>query len=878
MELFKNGSKWLKADFHLHTNADTEFLYNNNCEHPEKNTFPNDFVEKLSQQNIRIGVITNHNKFDFEEFKSIRKKAKHKDIFILPGVELSINEGTNGIHILIVFSEQWIENGKNYISSFLTSMFPSKTESEYNNENGRSEKNLLQVLEELNKNNRDYFIVFAHVEQRNGLWKELGGGRLGDLSENRYSSLRQKTLGFQKVRNDDLREKVKLWLKDWYPAEVEGSDCKKIEEIGDKSGETWIKVGDYSFEAVKYALIDYKNRLSNIKPADLKHSYLESISFTGGLLNQQTFNFSPELNSLIGIRGSGKSSVIEAIRYALDIHFGDKAIDKSYKEGLINHTLKSGGKVSVIAKDRLGNKYEISRVLNEAPEVFINGQLKSGISITKTIIHKPIYFGQKDLSSTGEGFEKDLVEILVEHKLIGIREKIESKKNDVISNCIELEKLTDVDKKIKDNTSRKEDAEYRLKIYKDNGIENKLKEQSSFESDLRKIQDILESIEYFSNDFKQVIDSHEDELKNQILYKSKFNSDYFADFFSEYSKIISNFDNLKSYTIKIEEIANLLLKKKNDFEKLKKSKRDAFEEVRRNLEVELQQSGKSLDLEEFPKIEKTIETTTKLLKSLQIEQTRKQELRNMLKENLSELNKLYHHEFSLIKEELDIINAKKSSLRIEAQYKGDKEAFRKFFKETFRGSKIWESSLQSIVEEHSDFSEIYNNIEKILSSLTSSSERFKNYFYDNIKELLTWQVPNKFTITYRGKELIHHSLGQRASALILFVLSQNENDLIIIDQPEDDLDNQTIYEEVIKLLRTLKVKTQFIFATHNANFPVLGDSEKIFSFKYEDEKITFTEGSIDSPLMQHEIVDIMEGGEDAFNKRKEIYNIWKPLS
>ncbi|MBI9032171.1 histidinol-phosphatase [bacterium] len=878
MELFKNGSKWLKADFHLHTLADTEFVYKNNCEYPEKNTFPNDFVERLSQQDIRIGVITNHNKFDFEEFKSISKKAKQKDIFILPGVELSINEGANGIHTLIVFSEHWIENGKNYISSFLTSMFPSKTESEYNNENGRSEKNLLQVIEELNKTSRDYFLVFAHVEQSNGLWKELSGGRLKDLSEPRYSSLRQRTLGFQKVRTNDLRVKVKSWLGDWYPAEVEGSDSKKIEDIGDKSGETWIKVGDYSFEAVKYALIDYKNRLLNNKPDEFKHSYIESISFTGGLLDQHTLNFSPELNSLIGIRGSGKSSVIEAIRYALDIHFGDKAIDKSYKERLLNYILKSGGKVSVIAKDRLGNKYEISRVLNEAPEVFINEKLNSGISITKTIIHKPIYFGQKDLSSTGEGFEKDLVEILVEHKLIGIREEIEIKKNAVIGNCIELEKLSDVDNKIKDTKNRKKDAEYRLKIYKDNGIENKLKEQSSFESDLRKIQGILASIENFNNDLKQVIDSYEDDLKNQTLHKSKHNSDYFDDFFSEYSKIISNFDNLKSTTIKIDDIANILEKKKNDFENLKKSKRETFEEVRRKLEVELHNSGKSLDLEEFPKIEKAIETTTQLLKSLEEQQNRKQELRLKLKENLSELNKLYHREFSLIKEELDKINIQNSSLRIEAQYKGDKDAFLKFFKEAFRGSKIWENSLQNIVQEYSDFSAISNDIENVLSSLTSSSETFKNYFYNNIKGLLTWQVPNKFTITYRGKELIHHSLGQRASALILFVLSQNENDLIIIDQPEDDLDNQTIYEEVIKLLKTLKVKTQFIFATHNANFPVLGDSEKIFSFKYEDEKITFTEGSIDSPLMQHEIVDIMEGGEDAFNKRKEIYNIWKPLS
>ncbi len=146
----------------------------------------------------------------------------------------------------------------------------------------------------------------------------------------------------------------------------------------------------------------------------------------------------------------------------------------------------------------------------------------------------------------------------------------------------------------------------------------------------------------------------------------------------------------------------------------------------------------------------------------------------------------------------------------------------------------------------------------------------------NLPALLTWQVPNRFIIEYRGKELKRHSLGQRASALILFALSQQENDLIIIDQPEDDLDNQTIYEDVIKLIRRLKPKTQFIFATHNANFPVLGDAEQIFSCAYSDDSITVTSGSIDRPNLQQEIVDIMEGGEEAFKQRKRIYEIWKP--
>jgi ABC-type cobalamin/Fe3+-siderophores transport system ATPase subunit len=118
-------------------------------------------------------------------------------------------------------------------------------------------------------------------------------------------------------------------------------------------------------------------------------------------------------------------------------------------------------------------------------------------------------------------------------------------------------------------------------------------------------------------------------------------------------------------------------------------------------------------------------------------------------------------------------------------------------------------------------------------------------------------------------------LGQRASALILFVLGQRENDVIVIDQPEDDLDNQTIYEDVIKLIRKLKPNMQFILATHNPNIPVLGDAEHVHVCSFSDEKITVQSGGLDDPEQQKRIVTIMEGGEEAFERRKVIYNIWK---
>ena len=183
--------------------------------------------------------------------------------------------------------------------------------------------------------------------------------------------------------------------------------------------------------------------------------------------------------------------------------------------------------------------------------------------------------------------------------------------------------------------------------------------------------------------------------------------------------------------------------------------------------------------------------------------------------------------------------------------------------------------LAELVKTFADGSALYREIDKARTMVGASAAIFDQYLQDNLSPLLTWQVPNAYSIKYHGKHLKNHSLGQRASALILFVLSQRENDLIIIDQPEDDLDNQTIYEDVIKLVRKLKPKTQFIFATHNPNIPVLGDAEQIIACDYTEDSIQPTVGSIDAPALQDAIVRIMEGGSEAFQRRKEIYEIWK---
>lgn len=870
---FPQGSRWLRVDFHLHTAADKEFSYVG-----ESDYYYSNYVKALKDASIEVGLITNHNKFDLGEFKALQKTAKKQGIFLLPGIELSVNDGSNGIHTLVVFSDEWLANGNDYINQFLNVAFEGKTPDQYENENGRSTLGLLETIKKLEGYNRDFFLVFAHVEDKSGLWTELDGGRLQELGKSDLFCRR--VLAFQKVRTHDVpnrkcRVKIQNWLCEAYPAEVEGSDPKAMDQIG-KGEKCWLKIGDFTFEAIKYAMLDHEHRMAS-EPQKFGHSHIRNVSFDGGVLDGKTLNFSPELNTLIGIRGSGKSSVLEVIRYALEIPFGEKALDTDYKKDLVDHVLGSGGKVTLQAVDQRGQEYEIRRISRERPDVYVNGILQPGISIRETVLHKPIYFGQKDLSSTGDGFEKDLVEKLVGSKLAEIRKRISDQSQKVVELVRRLKKLSSTDERKKEFEAKKQDAEFRLQFYKDHGVEERLQKQVDFDADARKCAQVVDFVQTYLSELESFINQHEDDLRNNRIYTSKQNETFFADFFACYEKLIASFGRVKEAFTLGKQVALELQHKSHEFSKTKDSLKEEFAEIERKLAEQLKESGaQSIRPEEFRKLRTAVDQATQMLQALEKEESSRSILNAELLKELALLNDLWHEEFRSVKSELDKVNRSNSSLMIEAEFKGDKVAFITFMKDIFRGSRLRDATFQNLTGRFVDFGAMFKEWEAVLREIGNSAQVFSQYYNDNLEALLTWQAPTRFIIKYRGKELKHHSLGQRASALILFVLSQQENEVYFIDQPEDDLDNQTIYEDVIKLIRRLKPKTQFIFATHNANFPVLGDAEQIISCAFSDDKVQTVIGSIDCPKLQQEIVDIMEGGEEAFMQRKRRYEIWKP--
>lgn len=399
--IFENGAIWVRSDFHLHTRADAEFQYSG-----DPNFFAAQYIQKLIEQEINIAVITNHNKFDCPEFKELRKNAFKKDIYLLPGIEFSVKDGAKGLHILIVFDDTWIDNQENhnYIQDFITSAFVGINgydRPEYKNSNFTFK----EACSHLEKFSRDYFIIMAHVDDSSGLFCELQGRGLEDFLK---ADCFNRIIAFRKVRNRDNLKKVHSILKGPVPVSVEGTDAahKGIEGIGcgnEVNGitqKTFIKIGAFNFEALKFALLDYENRVSTEKTEHTR-AYLKSISFKSKRLGDNTLHFSSSMNNLIGIRGSGKSSILETVRYALDISLSKNTKDRDYKEALVSELLGSGGKMIMEIIDAHNRTFIAEKIYGEKTNIFLNDELQSNLKVN-AIINKPLYFGQKDLSELGE--------------------------------------------------------------------------------------------------------------------------------------------------------------------------------------------------------------------------------------------------------------------------------------------------------------------------------------------------------------------------------------------------------------------------------------------------------------------------------------------
>ncbi len=863
-ETFRHGAAWVRADFHLHTNADREFQYSG-----DPNFYASNYVDALLAAEIRLGVITNHNKFDLTEFKTLRSTAKKRGIHLLPGVELSVNDGANGIHTLVVFSDQWFSDGADQINPFLTVAFEGKAPAQYENENGRSSLSLIETIRKLEGYHHDFFLIFAHVEQSGGLWEALDGGRLEELGQDEF--FRRHTMGFQKVCTHDgagrglpCRTKVQDWLKDAYPAEVEGSDPKTLEEIG-KGKRCYLKLGELSFEAVKFALFDHTHRVRPSLPEPRQSVIIRQVRFEGGMLDGSTIPFSQSLNCLIGPRGNGKSAVIECLRHALGFR---EESDEKYKTGLVERMLSPAGKVVVDAVDEHGRKVRVERERSGRPSVFLEDSYRE--IDPGQVLKDILYFGQKDLSTRSESFDEGFLDKLLADRLDSKLQEEARLIETVRQTARQLKETQDASERIVAIYKERNELEIQLQVYIDKGVDQKLEEMTRFDADRQAIHAWQDELKQLGTGLKDAANWDEVDRVFPILH-------------SRHSELIRGDLSLaKAKSDEAKQTAKASLEHLREAFTIITDATKKLTPVQEEIKTEVAALQKTLnepqlDLEMFRKKKARLEQLKKLLDAGEHRAKTEQTARDQLGAAVTALHEFWRARFMEREAEVRRLEQElPSEIRIQTVFKGKRKAFADFLRATMKGSGLQGASYETLQDAFIDGRELYQGRSELGEHLTEmAANKVQSSLLSHLSEFLTFRTPDLTEIHYYGKPLGDYSLGQRATVILHILMHLRRHPVILIDQPEDDLDNETLYSHFIQQLLDRKERTQFIFATHNPNIPVLGDAEQTIVCRKEGDAFSFEHGSIDDKNIQSRIVTVMEGGEDAFRRRKEIYQLWK---
>ncbi|MEG0693425.1 MAG: hypothetical protein RR444_10135 [Oscillospiraceae bacterium] len=536
---------------------------------------------------------------------------------------------------------------------------------------------------------------------------------------------------------------------------------------------------------------------------------------------------------------------------------------------LITHVLKSGGKVIVELINRHGALYRVEKIYGQKEDIYKDNVLQQGITLD-AILQRPVYFGQKDLSNKNSDFENGLVNKLIGSRLNEVKKKIDSQKQEIQRIVFALKEYSNLSLMKKDTETIKNNAEHKLKLFEEKGISDKLQKQTNFESDISKVNNYISGLNSYISDLTSLIMNYDYLVKPFVL--SDPNKDISNVIVQQQDKLKLELDKLKSISVESQKSKDAFLLILTQLKERREALKEEFAQIKREINIP------ELNPDDFIKINRELETSKLKLAEIEKSEDKRKDLLRSLLETCAKLDTLWHEEFMTLQQEVDKINDSGTKLSIEINYKERKDKFLDKLQEICKGSGIRSTAYDSIVSDYADFIDMWkNDFAKLTSTLNENQlVEFKKRFSANLFELLTFQVGNRLVIKFEGKPLKDHSLGQRASALILFLLTQKDNDILIIDQPEDDLDNQTIYQDVIHEIKKLKGEMQFIFATHNANIPVLGDSEMLVACEYIDGKeIKLEKGSVDCPPIQKKIINIMEGGKEAFNIRRKIYKIWE---
>ena len=849
-----------------------------------------EIVEKAVELKISVLAITDHN--SVSGVPAFRAAAEGRGVHIFPGFELSSSEG---VHVLCVYPQDTDDDrlGR-FLGEFgITNTAPSSDP---------ANKSFVDILGKVRT--QGGVTIAAHVTNDRGLLDVLSGqprvrawrhedlraiqipGPIADLPRNIRQIIENRNSDYR--RADSADESLAI-------AVINARDVATPEDLADIAASCWIKMSNVSVEGLRQAFLDPTSRIRLSQKSgqieDEAHAELVAMAWEGGFLDGAMVHFNPNLNVLVGGRGTGKSTIIESIRAVLATEaVGDEA--RKAHEGIIRHVLRNGTKISILVRAHRPERREycIERTIPNPPIVRDNQGNVSNLT-PQDILPRVEVYGQHEISELTKSREKltRLLDRFVEEDEPLSRRKREVKR-ELDKNRRDLIEVRGELQQIGEHLAALPGLEETLKRFRDAGLEERLSEQSLLVREER----ILTSIPERVAPFRDCLESLQERLPiDRTFLSSQALADLpGAEILSGANAVLEQLDRdlrqvVKNLAISLQNADQGVARVRSAWDTRRQEVQGAYEEILR----ELQKSR--VDGEEFIRLRRRIEELRPLReREVQVRRDEKEHSYRR-RARLVEWEDLKAKDFRRLDRAAKTVNRKlQGSVQVEVTAGGDREPLFQILK-THIGGRLSEAidslrsvrdlSLTQFVEACRTGPAVLNKqfgitpaqAERLTKAAPEVLMRLEELELLPTTEIRLNTAPTGEPPAWQALEDL--STGQKATAVLLLLLLESDAPLIV-DQPEDDLDNRFITEGVVPRMRDEKQQRQFVFSTHNANIPVLGDAELIVGLsasgeaEYGHARVpTEHMGSIDSAPVRELIEEILEGGKEAFERRRRKY-------
>ncbi|MCJ9720132.1 hypothetical protein MOV66_02590 [Agrobacterium sp. SHOUNA12C] len=896
------------------------------------------YIRRCYEVGLEGIALTEHNFVSKDVLPVFQLKAKELakefgyELIVFPGFEFTANVG-KGVHVLAIFEPGADLNQIDHILTECGVGNPRRTAAGQHVQSKKALEEIIQIVQAPNENGgKKGLIILPHIQSNSGMfddskiaeWLQQREFTNADLlavevpkSPSKMSEAFQKLFG----NGDDCHVD---WRRTRSVCCVMSSDAKSLHPndktanaIGSKY--TWIKMSAPSIEALRQAFLDHESRVrrSDEYPdrpeLQQTHPYIESIEIRGvKFLADQNVVFSRSLNTLIGGRGTGKSTMIEYLRLAL-CQEGELEADRKsqlYEDFQnVRDTLSpSGSLIKVVynkgtdfKNQKLTLTVETGKPLGIDPEL---GDINTYLPVR-------IYSrGQIEAIANDPQKQTSIIDDLIQAPLEGLK----NEERDIVRQLRDL------------NESFREEAEII------NAKGKLVADISNLKAQIEAIKAKHSKLEDWSkwNSEKQFLSGLETSAQALVDNATKFlTNNSFS--YREPSGTGDNIQFLQAYRASLEGVLGEMQNKISA--SIQEAKSAIIALAAEDGRVEWQKQFALVDAEnkksiaELEQLGIKFDAYDELLRRLEIAQAQlaaQDERIAEIAENRTRFQSLYADKLlavwqkqyelrqgmaSQLNQQVTKTKIGTPTVKTEITKHGDFISFLNLMATHHRDKRVvsqvdWETILKTAFDlaAGTDISPV-NILESWMeTSVGGAPEGFPRnevqpkklaaiaeWLTENVlNELKTHRIADAVTVTLQRREdgktvgdLVGRRLsaGQKATTVLSLLLAEGTSP-IIIDQPEDDLDNEFVFEQLVPMLRSSKEKRQIIVVTHNANVPVNGDAELIVPLEVRNSQGTqkiidreLTVGALDKPPVQRAVELILEGSSEAFRRRREKYGV-----